>query len=581
MILKRFLEDMTARAVALILVFLAAAGLLVYGNSFHNNFISDDSAFVVRNESIRTFAPLTKFFDPATASSDPILSHDAWRPMTTFSYALTYRFFGLDPAALHATNVTIHILNAFLIFWLVYLIAGSRSPLITAFITSLVFLIHPVQVESVAWVAQRSNVLFLFFFAPAFICYIYFRSSSGRDRSLLFGASLLLFILSLLSKEMAISLPLIIFAYEYILGSKDLKVSLKQSLPYFAVVFAYVLARQFAIGRTAMTAYWAGGFIPQMLTMVKGFALYVKLMVIPYPLSAHYLFPAKHSVDMEVLISGLLLAGIIYLGWRLRKSQPVISFGIFLFFLSLAPVSNLVPIKEIIKERFLYLAAAGFGMVLGQAAVQLSAVKRRLFNIPLNAIVAAGLIFLFVVYGIITVNRNETWKDLYAFTAANLKTCPQCAEMHYNMGQAYASRGEFDKAVEEFEFSLKIDPQYERTLIDMGVISPETGEAGAVIAQYRRSVQKRVDLFEGLHNLGVAYFNKGDYREAVKILEKASSLKPGDLEARTNLANAYAYAGNLEKAISICEEILREDPGMARARHDLGIFYGAAGHHAH
>jgi tetratricopeptide (TPR) repeat protein len=572
-------------AVVLLLFVLAAAGLFVYGNTFRNEFVYDDSAFVVNNPNIRTLSPAVKFFDPGTSSNNPTMNGDLWRPLTTFSYALTYRFFGLSPSAFHVISVIMHIANAFLVFWLVFLIAARsaertavfREPLITAFIASLVFLVHPVQSESVAWISQRSNELFLFFLAPAFIAYIYHRSSPRGGDQLLLCVSLFAFVLSLLSKEMAISLPFIIFAYEYIIASNSIKGCLKQSIPYFAAVIAFALARQLALGKTAQTGYWAGGLIPQMLTMVKGFAYYVKLIFIPYPLSVDYLFRVKHTADLEVLGCGLLLAGIIYLGWRLRKDMLLISFGIFLFFLSLIPVSNVFPLRFIINERFLYLAAAGFGIALAQAAVDLAAARRKLMGLPSAVVVGCGLALLIAVYCSITVNRNLAWRDQYSFASENLKTCPQCATLHFAMGDAYASKREYDKAIEEYSLSLNIDPGNTGTLIDLGIIPPGENNSGSDIAQYRRSVQKRVELFNGLHALGVAYFNKGDYSKAVEILEKACSLRPDDLQAKANLANAYAYAGNLKKAIDLCLKILEKDPGMTGTRYDLAQFYIAAG----
>jgi len=311
-----------------------------------------------------------------------------------------------------------------------------------------------------------------------------------------------------------------------------------------------------------------------MLTMVKGFGYYIRLMFIPYPLNVEYLFHVKYAVDAEVLIYGCLLAGVIYLGFRLIRSHAMASFGIFLFFLSLAPVSNLLPMKAIINERFLYLSVAGFGMVIGQIAVWLTTVNEKSLW---RKIFSAGLICLIIYYGVITINRNLTWKDQYTFTVANLNNSPQSAVMHFGMGTAYSSRGEFALAAEEFEMSLRIDPQYAAMLDEIEGMAGKRVGREKLLARYRESTQKRVDLFEGLSNLGVAYFNKEDYALSAKILEKAAELKPSDLENQNNQACAYAYAGNLKKAIKICKYILSVRPDMLKTRYNLGLFYGAAG----
>ena len=572
--------------VPLLLLLLAAAGLMVYGNTFQNNFVYDDEAFIVNNQSIRTLTPVIKYFDPNTSSNNTIMNRDLWRPLTTFSYALNYAIFGLNTTAFHVINVIFHIINALLVFWLVILIVPSNSDpqkengpnlksLAAAFIASLIFLIHPVQSETVAWVSQRSNLLFLFFFILAFIAYIYNRQFFGKGSYMLLMASYAAFILSLLSKEMAVSMPIIIFTYEYILGSKNLKESLKQSLSYFAIVLVFILIRSHVLGQMGQqSTYWGGSLLPQILTMVKGFGYYVRLMFVPYPLNVEYLFPIKYAIDAEVLIYGSMLVGIIYLGFRLMRSHAMASFGIFLFFFSLVPVSNLLPMKAIINERFLYLSVAGFGMVLGQIAAWLTALNGKSLW---RKVILAGLICLIVYYGVITICRNLTWRDQYTFTVANLHNSPQSAVMHFGMGKAFASRSEFDRAVGEFELCLRIDPQY-ADVLDKIEGNPYKGRnMEDLIERYRQSVQKRVDLFEGLSNLGVAYFNKGEYGRSARILEKAAEIKPGDLENRNNLACAYAYAGDLDKAIKLCKYILSVRPDMLKTRYDLGLFYGAAG----
>ncbi|MDD5686858.1 MAG: kelch repeat-containing protein [Elusimicrobia bacterium] len=572
-------------------ILLIISGFLVWKNVANNQFLYDDDTFIVLNENIRTLTPVAKFFSPGTSSNNPQMNRDIWRPLTTFSYALNYKLSGLNPKSFHLANLIIHLINGLLLFWLIFLITRKELP---AFITAIVFLIHPVQAETVAWVSQRSNILFLFFYLLSLIFYIKHAEHTQNTNNKQFSTSYLpakdlvegfllptsCFILSLLSKEMAISLPLVILAYEYILNKQKLFSAFYRSFPYFAILFFFVLIRSTVIGQTAQTTYWAGGFIPQMLTMVKGFAYYIKLMFAPYPLSAEYLFSVKYAADIEVLICGFVLCGIIYLAWRLKKTQPILSFGIFLFFLSLAPVSNIIPIRTIINERFLYLAVAGFGLILGCGLANVvadpwSACVRHVKS----AILVLPILILFSLYAYISINRTSDWHDHWSFVTANLKTCPQSETLHYGMGRAYASKGMFEEASKEFELCLKIDPQYDEATNDLGRIAAKTGNIDETISKYRQTVQKRVDFFDGLNNLGLAYFNKGNYEEAVKTLEKAVSVaaerSSAKLEAKTNLATAYAYYGDLDKAINLCKEILTENPQMEKTKRNLFLFVEA------
>ena len=549
---------------------LVCAGLLVWGNTLRNGFVYDDETFIVANPGIRSLTPLTKFFAWETSAGDPQMSKDVWRPLTTFSSAVNYQLFELNPVPYHLVNVVLHIINALLVFWLVLLMATGvkrkgkeqkwgegRGAEVVAFIAAAIFLLHPVQVETVAWVAQRSNLLFLFFYLLSFILIL--------KRKMAF--SLIAFACSLLAKEMALSLPLILPAYFIFIERKKFLPALNQTLPYFLVLLAFVLARSAALGQVAQTGYWAGGLFPQMLTMVKGFAYYVKLLFLPYPLSIEYLFPVKTTVDLEIIAYGLLLAGIIYLAWRARGKYPLISFGVFLFFLSLVPVSNLLPIRALINERFLYPGVIGFGLVVGASARELGARRFKLIIIFLAA--------LALVYGAVDLYRNLSWQDNFSCAAANLQTCPQSASLHYGMGRACAERGMYDRAIGEFKLALEIDADTAQAMVAAGII----GAVDPLAVQYRETLQKNVKPFDGLNNLGTAYLKAGDYRQAALALALAVEQWPAGspdeqelLNVKSNLSVAYAYAGEMGKAIALCRELLAQNPGMEKTRRNLELF---------
>ena len=567
---------------------LAAGGFLVWKGTLGNAFLYDDDTFIVLNKGIRTLRPLSKFLTRDISSNNPQMNQDVWRPLTTLSYALSYRHAGLDSRAFHFFNLLLHIVNAVLVFFLACLLvedSRQRGPprtadetsLFAAFACALIFLLHPVQVETVAWVSQRSNELFLLFYLASFILFARALAQPASPKRLpLAAASLLAFVLALLSKEMAASLPLALFGYLWIMRRKAAGESLLGALPHALIAALFVLARARVLGQTAQTTYWAGGFIPQMLTMLKGLFFYVRLLFVPHPLSAEYLFPSKTSFDRELLAYSLLLAAIAWRAWKSRRKNPLICYGVFLFFASLGPVSNIIPIRTIINERFLYLGVIGFGLALGGLLTAPSCSLRR----PLRWLALAALV---LPYCRLSMARIGDWKDHWSFVTANLKTCPQSATLRYGMGRAYASRGEFDKAAREYELALSIDPMYAEALSDLGLISAKRGRLDEAISRYRESLQKRVDFPETLASLGVAYLSRGmelsrrgggggEFRLAAQALEKAVNLRPHDLETRSNLAAAYAYMGRLEEAVAVSRAALREDPGMARTRKNLEFF---------
>lgn len=579
--LSAFLRRKTAAAA---LLALAAAGFMVWGGTLANGFLYDDDTFVVQNEAIRSLTPLIKFFSPGVSSNSEQMNGDVWRPLTTFSYALTYRFFGLSAPAYHFFNVALHVLNAFLFYLaaLALLGRGRRGAGTAAFGAALLFLLHPAQSETVAWVSQRSNVLFLSFYLGSYLLYIRsfrcLRGGGERDGISLshYGLSLALFALSLLSKEMAASLPAVVLLTAYIYEKRGARGSLLRALPYAALTLAFLWARSSALGHLAQTGYWAGGLAPQLLTMIKGFAYYVKIALAPYPLSVEYLFPVKRALDAELAAYLSLLGGLLLLAWKARDSRPLASLGLLVFFASLLPVANIVPIRTIINERFLYGALAGLALAAADLlahALELNSGRLR------KALLLGGA--LLALYAAVDAVRVRDWKDHWTFVRANLRTCPQSATLHYGLGRAYAARGEYEKAAREFELCLAIDPAYAEALSDLGRLSERDGRKAEAIARYRQSVQKRVDFFEGLHNLGLAYYKAGDYAAAVKTLEKAVAVKEAGgasaalLEAKTNLAAACAAAGDRERAVALTREVLREAPGLEKARNNLALFSGA------
>jgi len=398
----------SARRKVLSLLFLVLIAALVWKNTLGHEFVYDDETFIVGNESIRSLRPAAKFFSPESSSNNALMNGDVWRPLTTFSYALTYAAAGLSPAAFHGINVALHLVNGLLFFGAVLLLLSGRSMAVdaesawwTAWAAAAVFLTHPVQTESVAWVSQRSNLLFFLFYMLSLGLFVRAqRSGTPRGRIQSSALSLACFALSLLSKEMALSLPPVLFVLAWILEKKDPKESARATWAYFLLAAVFVAARSWVLGHTAQTGYWAGGFVPQMLTMTKGFGIYVKLMIWPYPLSDWYHFPTKHSVDVEVAVSAAVILGLLTLAWKVRHTEPLVGFGVFLFFLSLGPVSNIVPIRAIINERFLYLGCAGFGMIAGRASDRLR--QKGWF---------AAVLVLVGLYGAVSARRNLDWKD--------------------------------------------------------------------------------------------------------------------------------------------------------------------------
>lgn len=517
---------------ALLLLFLA---FIIYSNSLAGQFVYDDGYFIVKNIHIRNLENIPSFFVNPSAVAFSELAQDVYRPLTTISYALDYHFWGLDVFGYHLENVLFHGLNAVLLYILLILIF-ENIPL--AFLASLFFTCQPIQTEVVSWISGRSSVLFLFFYLASFICYVLY---TKRRNKIYLVLSIVLCFKSLFSKEMAISLPLLLAAYEVYFGAREglARKTLRLS-PYFLLTAFFVAARFLVINRVSQTGWWGGSPYHTGLTMMVVMLDYVKLLIAPVKLCAFYVTTIYASITTpKVLASAAFLliaiAAVFFLFNRSRRA----SFAISLFLITLLPVSNIVPLRALMAERFLYLPSIGFCILLALGLERLSRARIKLFTFDARklAIIAAAALVIF--YSVRTMMRNEDWKTPIAITNSILKIDPLNPWGLMSLGVAYSAQ-------EQYELALK--PLTKAMILSSGYFAP-------------RSV------------LGFCYLQLGRYDEAIKTLTEALTIKPDNLEALNSLGVAYAQSKRYEEAIKQFEHAVKVDPAFIDGYINLGAVY--------
>jgi tetratricopeptide (TPR) repeat protein len=245
--------------------------------------------------------------------------------------------------------------------------------------------------------------------------------------------------------------------------------------------------------------------------------------------------------------------------WRRRKN-PVFSFGVLLFFAGLAPVANIVPIRTIINERFLYLPLLGFALVAAEFISRPSGRRWRLGLASVALLASTAL----------TALRTREWRDDFTLLQATLKTCPQSARAHYGMAHAYSARGEWKEARAEIQTALAVDPAYYEELARLGILKDE--KLDEAVAGYRETMQVRIEYAPALFLLGTADLRMGDFDEAARVLEAALKAAPERVDINANLAAAYAGLGRLEEAVSLSRRIVAGHPEEAKARTNLALY---------
>jgi protein O-mannosyl-transferase len=448
------------------IVSLVVIVFIVYANSLGNQFVFDDIYLVEGNQRLR--------------SLDLSLLSSSYRPLRDLSYAIDFAIWGEGPFGFHLTNLVLHAGNVLLVFALV---RRLTEDLATALLAALIFAVHPIQTDAVTYISGRRDLLFSFFYLSAFHSYLsYYRSQPAARAARWFTLFVIFWFLSLLSKEMAASLPILIFVWHYcntwedgtswwrqILQTarrtlaKDKWFWITFSLAGIAFTFYWVVFKG-ASGRARSLEYWGGSFFSNVLTVMRVHAWYLKQLVYPTPI-AQYLGvfePSQSLFEWRVAGSLVVVGGVLTCGFWLLNRDRLMAFAIFSYFVLLLPVSQIIPHHELLADHYLYLPMLSFGLFISLLIRKIGSrggVARK---------VTYGTIAVVVVLlASLTIIQNRTWKNERSLWTANYKAVPTSPRAALNLGNTYQDT-EPEKAEALFKRALGLNPtpQIKRTLYD-------------------------------------------------------------------------------------------------------------------
>lgn len=502
----------------------------------------DDYPFIVNNPAVKDLSNPTRFFVDRESFSEKG-AYVIYRPLAALSFALNYRLHDDNPAPYHAVNIMLHAACALVLYWFLHLSFGDS---VFSFFASLVFALHPVQTEAVSWISGRGNSMFLLFLLLAIMCY---RKWSATAKGMYYFLALGLAALSLLAKEMAVVLPVLLLVYDFFVGrppADKWRRRLLAVLPFFVLSFLYIVTRHLVLGVTQQIGYWGGSPWTALLTMTKGFAYYVRLMFIPRPLMVEYMMPLAYSLfQTTVMLSILIILVIIGIFAVSYKSAPQIAFGIAWFFASLIPVSNIVPLKAIINERFLYLPSIGFAVILAYPLLLRGRLPRRAVGAMLAALSATALC-----YGVLTFDRNRDWRDSLSLWTASVKDSPAGPTSRYNLGLELYNHGRYAEAVEHLQLACLLQEKFPSAHGVLGNAYFALGKLDDAVREYEIGLSQAPDDERIRRNLGVAWLEKGKTHArkgeiglAVNCLRAALKYYPDFEEAREKLEELRGRAG--------------------------------------
>ncbi len=515
---------------------------LAYAGSFGGAFVSDDKVSVVRNEVIRGLdgehlARIATTFDDAN-----------YIPVKVLSVAIDYHFWELDPFGHHLTNVLIHVACALLVYLLMRRLQASGG---AALAVALIWALHPLQVESVAWISERKNVLSSFFFFAAFYVYLGFRSRGGAPRYVLL---VLLYVLALLSKMNTVVLPAVMLAFELAWHHRVAEHLRRATVPLF-VLGALVVACNLVGNPTHGTDWHGGSPVVTWLSSTVIVFRYLAAVVWPTGLAPRYdiaLYGELFDPPVLASIIGLTLLVLVMLWLIVRRRRE--GFWLAWFFICLGPMLNVIPFRGLMHDRFMYLP------LLGPVALVVTWIDARARTAGRRRMALVGLCGVVGLFGMQTVRQVEIWDSDFALWQAEASIVPLVAHepgsrIHDGaakrtfLSEAVARRpssaiaqnnhatmlfaeGRVRKALPGFERAATLAPAYPNILVNLGRAYAALGrfdEAEVTLA--RAADIDRYRVHTHLH-LARARIARRDAEGAESALADAAALLPEEIAAR-------------------------------------------------
>lgn len=554
-------ESRREAGIFLILFLLA---FLPYANTLFNDFVYDDAFQVVENPYVHSFRYLRQIFTTTVWSFQGAQGvTNYFRPMMTFLYLLTYQIAGTVPFSFHLTNLVLNGVVVWLVFYLMRRFSGERVALIAAGF----FALHPIHTESVAWIAAVTDLELSLFYLATFLLYLKLPETDHRLRAR--AVMCVTFALALLSKEQAMTLPVVVTLFEYFYRDDRATTSMKEKVsrygPLWGMAALYFVVRAIVLGGVAsvvsrpnLSWYEAG------LSAVSLIGGYLGKLVWPVHLSAFYVFhPSHHLTDTPVLIglAGIALCAILFV--VLWKRVHLLSFALLWVFLPLGPVLNArwMP-ASVFAERYLYLPSVGFCWLLAWAAVSLWNVREPKFLRPLAHAVPALVAAIALIFAVKTVRRNRDWRSDEVLFHQAIQAQGDASLIHSNLGAIYLNRGDKDDAEREYLEALSVGATNVFALDNMAILRQQQHRYAESLDYSWRALRARPVFANGHVDLAETLALMGRKVEAEWQFRTAAAISPLSTRAHNSYGNFLFDSGRLEDARTEYERSVQVDPTL-------------------
>ena len=556
----------------LICISLVILILVVYLKVGNHQFLTlDDNDYVTNNPHVTngiTAENIVWAFTSVDAAN--------WHPITWLSHMADVQIYGMNPRGHHFTNVVIHAVSSLLLLLFLLRVTGSlwRSSFVAA-----LFALHPLHVESVAWVAERKDVLCAFF---GFLTLILYSEYVANRKPALYILALLSFMLGLMSKPMLVTLPIILLLIDfwplerYQDGGQEhghlrlltrLPRLLTEKIPFFAFSLLSALMTLYAQSKGGAISSFA--VIPIYFRIQNALVAYVKYIIKTlYPHDLAVLYPIPLSYPLSQIYGSLIILLIISSAtmWVSRQ-RPYLAVGWFWFLVTLVPVLGLIQVGgQSMADRYSYIPGIGLFIIAAWGVTDLT---RSLQHRKIILAMLAGVVL--IASTIVTWQQLDYWQDTISLYRHTLQVTTDNGYINFNLGTALAEKGDLDEAIQEFRKALQIYPDLKDAHINLGVVLARKGYLDDAIKEYRLALCISPNDREALSNLREALAEKGGTDAAIQKYYEAIRKNPNDKDAHYNLGITLAGNGHPDAAIKEFQKTLQIDPADIKAHVNLGI----------
>ena len=548
-------------------------------NSLDGQFVYDDRFQILKNPTLTSLGNIPRMFTQGVwqflNEGDKTAVGPYYRPLFNIALIINHHLFGLEVFGWHLFSILLHVGVVFLLYKLAVQWNLSTE---TALASALLFGLHPVHSESVAWVAALPDPLAAVFILSSLLLYEGHYHGRVRQRVAL-GSSVAFALMAMLSKEVAVIFPFFLAARESLdrpsgekLGATGLRV-LKRTAPFFAIIVLYLGMRYYVLGFLFHDEPKSLG-IPGwqvLLTIPPVLLSYARMLLIPFPLAVIYGNTyVQSAADARFWAATLAVIALIVVLLRLVGSSPTSRCALAFLIIFLLPVLNLKAFRadeSLLHDRYLYLPSIGFCIL---AAMGLEALSARFAGRRREVFVTATLLIGAVLLGL-TFYQNFSWQSELAMTDNALKLAPRWPFLHNKIGAYYAELHQFAPAEQAYLATIEIDPKYYDAYSNLGDVYREQGRLSDAEQSYLKALEYGAPYADTHYNLGVTYINEGKLSDAEEPLLRTLEIRPSHTKARYNLGWTYDREGKDALAEQAYLETLQQDPAYPEARINLAI----------